>query len=122
MRDRFIIRNDTGVEFDFCEPAFAEDMSRPSLSARNAADQSASAAHARVIGRLPADGVGVPLLWRERAEKGCSLHSSKAPLQRKLCVSSEIGSTPSDAPLSPSLTPLNRTKSIHTCTLTHTTL
>ena len=79
VRDRFLFRNDTGVDFDFCElppagaPLASTDRPPPKV-------EHGSEAEAR-IGRLPADGGSVPLKWRERTGEG-----RKSELARKLSI------------------------------------
>jgi len=69
------LRNDTGVNFDFCEVPPKTDLQHEQPSTATEAD-------AR-IGWLPADGTGVPLQWRERTGDG---HGRKSELARKLCL------------------------------------
>lgn len=75
VRDRFVLANDTGVDFDFGEPAAPESTQL-----------------------LPLGGKGVPVHWRTSG--GDSAHQAAYQLQRKLCVRPRNGLHDWSAPFS----------------------
>ena len=83
VRDRFVMRNNTGVPFEFSEqPPPADGAHAPPLSPR--ADSS------QKVGRLPADGRMVPLRWRHADVTGEKARGVKLP--RKIRLRPSCGS------------------------------
>ena len=90
VRDRFIIRNDTAIDFDFHEQAAEQTTTSSSVPAEAGGAQPSFINllnEPRHLNLLPADGTDVPLRWHRQAGE-----RSGKELQRKLRLRPHSGS------------------------------